>query len=107
MNFNYDTVKVYSENWEIAFDSPVPFDGVIFLEFIDPIGDRNILDQLISKRFYMYFNYQDIDTIDIAFKMDKKNSCNAQAMSYFKVSYNDSVYFDNEVNDVPGIDFLK
>lgn len=105
MNFNYDTVKVFHENWEVAFDSPVPLNGIISLRFLDPIADRDVLDQLISKRFYMYFNFQDIDTIDIDFKM-KKDDC-GQVMSYFKVAYNDSTYFDNTVNNIPSFDFLK
>jgi hypothetical protein len=57
----------------------------------------------------MYFNYMDIDTIDVVFEM-KKNKCDEQVMKYFKVAYNDSVYFDGPTpyELIPGsINFLK
>ena len=54
----------------------------------------------------MYFNYQDIDTIDIAFEM-KYDQCHHQVIKYFKVGYNNSVYFDRPSDIVVEENFLK
>ncbi len=105
-NYNYDTVTVYNPDWKVALATSIGFDGAVALRFIDLQSDKDVVDQLISKRFYMYFNYQDIDTIDIDFKMTKGN-CGHQIMEYFKVAYNDSVYVDKIVSRVPGASFLK
>jgi hypothetical protein len=104
--YNYDTVAVYNENWDNMF-AAVDYDGVVGFIFIDRITDKGVIDQLITRRFFMYFNYQDIDTIDIAFKM-RLDECNDQRISYFKVAYNDSVYYDAITNRVyNGLSFIK
>ncbi len=70
IGYNYDTVKVYYDNWEVAYSGSVRGDGLIVLRFLRQ-EDVGVIDQLISRRFYMYFNYHDIDTIDFAFETKK------------------------------------
>jgi hypothetical protein len=105
--YNYDTVRVYKENWDEAAHQQIDFSGLIIFDFIDKQMDQGVVNQLITKRYFMYFNYQDIDTIDISFKM-RLDDCSDQRMSYFKVAYNDSVYFDSPTTSVNNsLSFLK
>ena len=106
INYGYDTVKVYHENWDVAYAKPVPGDGMIFLQFIDEVKDKGVVNTRIARRFYMYFNYQNVDTLDIAFEM-KYDKCHNQRMKYFKVAYNDSVYFDGPTDRAGTQNFLK
>jgi hypothetical protein len=105
-DYNHDTVKVYHENWEVAYPGPVRGDGFIALPFIDPVIDKDIVNKRIARRFYMYFNYQEVDTIDIAFEM-QYDQCHHQVMKYFKVAYNDSIYFEGPTETVVEANFLK
>jgi hypothetical protein len=104
IGYNYDTVKVYYDNWEVAYNGPVRGDGRITLRFLKQ-EDVGVIDQLISRRFYMYFNHHDIDTIDFAFET-KKNKCKEQIMKSLKVSYNDSIYLEGPIEKYY-VDFLK
>jgi len=106
MKYNYDTVTVYDEGFNVALAAPVELSGTLHLRFIDREKDKNVFDQIITKRFFMYFNYEDIDTVDIEFRM-QKNGCEQQVMQYFKASYNGGVYVDEMVESVPGASFLK
>ena len=106
INYNYDTVKVYHENWEVAYPGRVPGDGFIVLPFIDPVIDKDVVNKRITRRFYMYFNYQQVDTIDFAFEM-KYGQCHRQVMKYFEVAYNDSLYFAGPTETVVSVNFLK
>lgn len=109
-NYNYDTVKVY----DISGNVTVPYqngewtawDGRMDLIFLDYFTDRNVVNQRITRRYYMYFDYMDIDTIDLAFEM-RIDKCDRQIMKYFKVAYNDSVYYDGYTDRVWGVEFLK
>lgn len=104
--YNYDTVNVYDENWGKVLDEGVDISGDIVLLFVNRTEDKGKINSLIEKRYYMYFNHQDIDTIDVQFKMNM-NECDQQVLNYFKVSYNDSVYFDKKTNRIPHVYFLK
>jgi hypothetical protein len=95
ITYNRDTVQVYNENWEEARKGSVAGDGFIQLRFLKE-EDNGVVGKLTNRRFYMYFNYQDIDTIDIAFKA-MRNDCNEQALESLKVSYNDSIYLDGPI----------
>jgi hypothetical protein len=103
--YNYDTIAILNEDFIYKPDGYLDIDGSISLYFIEK-SDYDILDTRIHRRFYMYFNYQDIDTIDIEFEA-KMNTCNEQVIKYFKVAYNDSVYFDAPTERVPYLEFLK
>jgi hypothetical protein len=103
-NYNYDTLKVYNSDWTVA-SNVEPGDGVVYLDFIER-KDKGQLALLISRNYYMYFNYLDTDTIKIDFKM-RTDECDEQIVEYFRVSYNDSIYFDESTSFVPGITFLK
>lgn len=103
-NYNYDTLKVYNSNWTVA-SNVEPGDGIVYLDFIER-DDKGQLSILISKKYYMYFNYLDVDTLNIDFRMSI-NDCDEQVIEYFEVSYNDSIYFDEETGFVPDITFLK
>jgi hypothetical protein len=105
VKYNYDTVRVYNEKWE-AVTGRIRNDGLIVLNFIEKERDKGKINQLIERRFYMYFNYQDIDTIDIAFQL-RWDDCNEEELKYFRVAYNDSVYFEGTVERTPGVYFLK
>jgi hypothetical protein len=101
-----DSVKVYNDQWKVPFGNFLSSDGYQLLYFITK-DDRGKVNKTISKRFYMYFNYQDIDTIDIDF-VTKYDECDLQKMNYFKVSYNDSVYYDGPSDKtVPTATFYK
>jgi hypothetical protein len=41
-------------------------DGTVLFQFVTN-SDAGKVDQVISRRFYMYFNHNDVDTIDIDF----------------------------------------
>ena len=103
-NGNYDTVKVYNEDWTANVASTISLDGSVYFDFYDPSRENRIYDQLISKKFFMYFNYQDIDTIAIDFKL-YRDACGKPRENYFKVAYNDSVYFEGIV--ARGVRFIK
>jgi hypothetical protein len=105
VKYNYDTVAIFNEDWKVKGAGQINNDGSIYLFFIED-SDYGILDTQIQRRYYMYFNYQDIDTIDIAFEA-KMNECDEQIIKYFKVAYNDSVYFDAPTERVPYLEFLK
>jgi hypothetical protein len=101
-----DSVNVYNEQWKVPYGTFIRPDGYLGLYFITK-DDRGKVNKTISKRFYMYFNYQDIDTIDIDF-VTKYDECDFQKMKYFKVSYNDSVYYDGPSDEtVPTATFYK
>lgn len=103
-DYNYDTLAILDQNWKKI--SEIPQDGRIDLLFIDPIADKNRVSGFIERRFYVYFNYQDTDTVDIKFKM-KFGECDAQMPSYFKVSYNNTTYYDKSTERIPYLEFLK
>jgi hypothetical protein len=105
--YNFDTVKVYDTEWKVPLNMHVRLDGYVGFCFISE-SDKGKVDQKISKRFYMYFDQNDIDTIDIAFNTSY-DECHNQLLKYFKVAYNDSVYFDGltDNNRVPGVNFIK
>jgi len=108
--YNYDTLVVYSESWEVAYPEHNKewdaWDGRVYLTFINRESDRNVFNQRISRRFFFYFNYQDVDTIDIQFEM-RRGECDQQVMRYFRVDYNNAVYFDGKTEFVPNVEFLK
>ena len=81
-------------------------DGFVIIPFIDNYKDKNVLDQRLKRTFYFYFDETDMDTIDVEFEM-KKDDCGKQIMKYFKVAYNDSVYYDAATDYVPEAEFLK
>jgi hypothetical protein len=103
-SYNYDTLAIFDQNWQRK--SGVAFDGKVHIQFIEPDADKNKVRDYIERRFYMYFNYQDIDTVDIKFKM-KFSECDAQIPSYFKVSYNNTTYYDKSTERIPNLEFLK
>jgi hypothetical protein len=73
--------------------------------FIDANKDRGVVDQRIERTFYLFLD-TDQDTVNIDFEM-RKDKCRHQVMKYIKVTYNDSVYFNDVIDNVPLIDFLK
>jgi hypothetical protein len=104
--YNYDTVAILNEHsTNDQHPHYIDIDGDLVLYFINR-SDKGTLNKRIERRYYMYFNYQDIDTIDVAFEM-KLNDCDEQIMKYFKVAYNDSVYYDAPTERTPNIDFIK
>jgi hypothetical protein len=107
IKYNYDTVAIFDEAWtNDSYSYTIRNDGSIVLDFINR-SDKGTLNKRVERRYYMYFNYQDIDTIDVAFEM-KLNDCDEQIMKYFKVVYNDSIYFDAATDRVPGnLGFIK
>lgn len=102
--YSRDTVQLYNEKWEKARNGPVPGDGYMQLRFLMD-EDKDVVGTLTRRRFYMYFNYQDIDTIDIAFTA-MKNDCNEQVLESLKVSYNNFIYLDGPIEKYY-VDFLK
>ena len=92
INYNRDTVQLYNQEWEVVYAAPVPGDGLIEFLFLKE-EDKGVVGKLTGRRYYMYFDYQDIDTIDIVF-VASKNNCNEQVLESLKVAYNDSVYLD-------------
>ncbi len=95
ITYNYDTLQLYDENWNAVLIEPVPGNGIIDMRFLKE-EDKGVINQLTNRRFYMYFNYQDVDTIDIAFEA-QKNKCKEQILKSLKVSYNDSIYLDGPI----------
>jgi len=111
VKYNYDTLKVCTENWSVVFPEGngdwEAWDGWVDLVFIDRVKDEGVLNRKIAKRFYFCFDYGDVDTIDIEFEM-RRNDCDEQVVKYFKVTYDDSLYFDKETDFVPSnLQFLK
>jgi hypothetical protein len=52
INYNYDTVKVYHENWDVAYPGPVHGDGLVILYILRRDTDRNVINERISKTFF-------------------------------------------------------
>lgn len=108
--YNYDTVRIFDINWDVAYpDNNQEWsatNGAIGLKFLNRDSDKGVLNTLISRSYFMYFDQHDTDTIDIAFEM-KKNKCGDQILKYLKVAYNDSVYFDGKTESMIGLYFLK
>jgi hypothetical protein len=109
-NYSYDSVKILDSVFTKVY--PVEerwtmLDGLCEIYFIDKYKDRDKINKRLKRSYYFYFNHIDIDTIDIEFEM-KKNKCDWAEIKYFKVTYNDSTYFDGAIDHVPGnINFLK
>lgn len=105
--YSYDTVKVYSTDWEVVYPIGDWYakNGVIDLAFINR-NDIGVVNEPIGKRYYMYFHRNDIDTIDIVFRM-KYDKCDHQIIDYCKISYNNRVYYDEQTDHVPYMKFFK
>lgn len=104
--YYYDSIKVYNEDWTGISTSIGNNGGVYFPYYYGGQKDYGVPDQLISKKYFLYLYFQDVDTIAIDFKM-RFGECNEPLVTYFKVAYNDSIYFDAEVLHEPMIQFLK
>ncbi|AHM59181.1 hypothetical protein D770_04570 [Flammeovirgaceae bacterium 311] len=85
----------------------IPENGAfIYLSFIDSQTDKDVVDQLISKRFYLVHRGVVKDTLDVNFEM-RIDRCDDQIMKYLKISFNDSVYYDTQTNRVPTFRFVS
>ncbi|AHM59285.1 hypothetical protein D770_05090 [Flammeovirgaceae bacterium 311] len=77
----------------------------IYIGFIDN-EDRGVVDQLITKRYYLIHQEGYKDTLDIDFKM-RIDRCDDQVINYLKVVFNDSVYLDGNTDRVPFLRFIR
>jgi hypothetical protein len=108
-NYDYDTIKILDSDFRKVYPLEgrwTAYDGLSIIEFIDKYKDKNVIDQRLKRTYYFYFNHTDLDTIEIEFEM-KKDECDKQIIKYFKVAYNDSVYFDGATDYVYSTDLLK
>ena len=106
--YHYDSIALYDKlNPKIESQNYlfIGQDGKLSIHFIDD-DEEGVFNQRIEKRFFFYFNHEDQDTIDMEYEFSK-NDCKHQEISYFKIAYNDSIYFDSPINYVPNIQFLK
>lgn len=107
IKYNYDTVAILNADLAKRNDGFIRNDGYISLAFINSQEDTKINNTLTSRTFYVYFNYKDVDTLSVSFKTNI-NECDNQVINYFKVAYNDSIYFDGATDRVPGnLGFIK
>jgi hypothetical protein len=104
MKYDIDTVKVFNEDWT-ENNGSVDLSGTVNISYFSH-SDIWVPNQLVSRLYFLYFNFQDIDTIAIEYRM--RDNCGSPLDSYFKVAYNDSIYFDRPVEtDPPSQQFLK
>jgi hypothetical protein len=105
--YNLDSVNVLNSNGSTVPRSQVRSDGIVYFNYVVD-SDQGKVNQLISKRFFMHFNHQDNDTIDIAFNT-YYDDCHHQLLKYIKISYNDSVYYEGKGNSglPPNVKFSK
>jgi hypothetical protein len=106
IKYNYDTVAILNADLTKRNDGFIRNDGYISLAFINSQEDTKINNTITNRTFYVYFNYQDVDTLSMSFKTNI-NECDEQVINYFKVAYNDSIYFDAPTERVPNTQFLK
>jgi hypothetical protein len=113
-------VKDHSGNYlygayglKIIEDIPSGYDTInfsnngtyIYMYFIDN-EDRGVINQLITKRYYLTHQEGYKDTLDINFEM-RIDRCDDQVMKYIKVAFNDSVYFYGNIDRVPFFSFIS
>ena len=107
--YSLDSVMVYNERGEPQFRGPVDFRGEISFSTYGSTSDLKALpfNTQVLRRFTLYLNRADQDTIDIAFKL-RKNDCGFSEFENIIIRYNTQmVYEGNGITDIPSRVFRK
>lgn len=111
--YNGDSIMVYQDNLELVSlykgDYSEYFISMHFHDF-DTIRSNNLVNQRLEREFYVNYKTNDFDTLSIVFQVGRRWVCDTYhyPLRYYKVTFNDSIYFDQEVdNSLPYIVFQK
>jgi hypothetical protein len=91
--YHKDTVKIYDEIGQKVYNGPVPPDGYIYFLPVRKDKDNQAFATEVTRKFYLYLDQYDTDTIKIAFKLKQIRECGKRDdIDYTKIYYNDSLY---------------
>jgi hypothetical protein len=81
--------------------------SVTFLDIAKGVKKYNGFNQNITRRFYIQYNTSaKTDTIFVHYTTHEK-SCDVLEVSYLKLFFNDSLYFDAATNRLPWLHFKR
>ncbi|WP_143069706.1 hypothetical protein [Hymenobacter actinosclerus] len=104
-----DSVMVYNEKGEPQLNRPVDFRGEIAFSTYGGLTELAALpyNSLVKRRFILYLNRADQDTIDASFSI-RKNECGFSEFSTITISYNTQlVYEGRNTSIIPSRVFRK
>jgi hypothetical protein len=104
-----DSVMVYNERGEPQFTGPMDFRGEISFSTYGSTSELKVLpfNTPVLRRFILYLNQADQDTIDVAFKL-RKNDCGFSEYENITIRYNiQMVYEGNATTNIPSRVFQK
>lgn len=107
--YSLDSVMVYNERGEPQFRGPVDFRGEISFSTYGSTEELSLLpyNTALQRRFLLYLNRADQDTIDVAFRL-RKNDCGFAEFENITIHYNtQSVYEGSGTTQIPSRVFRK
>ena len=82
-----DSVKIYDQQKRPVFRGPVRLDGIVGFAPLRLEIDQLPYGTALTRRYYLYLNHADSDTITLAFQL-RKNDCGFAEFQRYEVTYN-------------------
>lgn len=97
-----DSVMVHNERREPQFRGPVDFRGGISFSSYGSTQELNVLphNTTTRRRFTLYLNRADQDTIDVAFRL-RKNDCGYSEFEHITIHYNAQFVYEGSGTQIP------
>jgi hypothetical protein len=106
--YSLDSVMVYNERGEPQFRGAVDFRGEIAFSTYGSTRELNTLPYhtALQRRFTLYLNRADQDTIDVAFSL-RKNECGFSEFEKITIHYNTQFMYEGSGTRIPSRVFRK
>ena len=101
-----DTVKIYDQQQRPVFRGPVRLDGIVGFAPLQLEIDQLLYATALTRRYYLYLNRADADTITLAFQL-RKNDCGFAEFQRYEVMYNGASVSTGEGLYLPSLTFHK
>jgi hypothetical protein len=107
--YHLDSIMVYNEKGEPQFKGPVDFRGEIYFSTYGRLAELKALpyNTPVKRRFILYLNRADQDTIDASFSLHK-NECGFSEFATVSIHYNaELAYEGRNTTQIPSRIFRK
>lgn len=101
-----DTVRIHDEQRRSVFRGPVRLDGQVSFAPLQLELDQLPYGTALTRRYYLYLNRSDSDTITLAFQL-RKNDCGFAEFQRYEVKYNGASVSTGEGLYLPSLTFYK